>query len=94
VGEPRAAIEDRRPGLAEHAAVRDRLSDELDGSLSASEQESLRRHLDACPSCRAFRQTLRKTVELSEQLPRPRLPAETKRRLVEQVDERHVQVRP
>jgi anti-sigma factor RsiW len=86
VGEPQAATQDRHPAaLAEHAAVRDRLSDELDGELSASEREFIRRHLDACPSCRAFRQTFRKVVELSGHLPSPRLPAEARRRVVEQL---------
>jgi predicted anti-sigma-YlaC factor YlaD len=94
VDEPRAAIEDRRSGLAEHAAVRDRLSDELEGSLSASEQEGIRRHLDACPSCRAFRTTLRRVVELAEQLPRPRLSEQARQRLVERLNDRHVQVSP
>ena len=85
VSEPRAAIQNGRPALEEHAAVRDRLSDELEGSLSSSEQEFIRRLLDACPSCRAFRQTLRKVVELSGQLPSPRLSAQARRRFVEQL---------
>jgi predicted anti-sigma-YlaC factor YlaD len=69
--------------VAEHAAIRDRLSDELEGSLSSSEQEFIRRHLDACPSCRAFRRTLRKVIEVSAQLPRPRLSASARQRLAE-----------
>jgi predicted anti-sigma-YlaC factor YlaD len=84
VGEPQASQAERPAALAEHAAVRDRLSDELEGSLSSSEQEFIRRHLDACPSCRAFRRTLRKVIELSEQLPRSRLSASARQRLAEQ----------
>jgi predicted anti-sigma-YlaC factor YlaD len=69
----------------EHAAVRDRLSDFLDGTLSPGEQERIRQHLDLCEPCRAFRNTLGRTIEVLGALPRRRLPDEAKRRILDQL---------
>jgi hypothetical protein len=85
----RAAIgRDTRVGVIElnHADVRDRLSDYLDGSLSPAEQERIRQHLDECESCRAFRNTLGRVVEVLHELPRRRLSDEAKRRVLDQVN--------
>lgn len=74
-------------GLAEmdHFAVRGRLSDYIDGSLSESEAEQLREHLSGCRACRAFHSTLQETVRLAGGLPRPQLQPGAKRRIAERI---------
>jgi anti-sigma factor RsiW len=74
-------------GLAEmdHRAVRERLSDYAEGSLSPAETEQVREHLAACAACRVFQSTLQETVRLTGGLPRPQLPGGTKRRIAERI---------
>jgi predicted anti-sigma-YlaC factor YlaD len=74
-------------GQLDHARIRERLSDDLDGSLSSAEQERIYQHLDGCDACRAFRNTLRKVVDVTGQLPTPRLPGEAKQRIIAQLQE-------
>lgn len=69
----------------DHVAVRERLSEYLEESLSESEHERIREHLEACPSCRAFRNTLDRVIDLAGQLPARRLPDEAKRDLLDRV---------
>jgi RNA polymerase sigma-70 factor (ECF subfamily) len=58
-----------------------RLSEYLDGDLPAERCERIRRHLAVCPTCRAFTNTLRKTVELCRKLPPHPLPPDVRRTL-------------
>ena len=58
-----------------------RLSDFLDGELTAALCEEIRAHMDGCEPCQAFTRTLRDTVELCRQLPSTPLPADVKREL-------------
>ena len=69
----------------DHQAVRDRLSDYLEESLSEGEHARIREHLDSCPSCQAFSRTLERVVELAAQLPPRRLSDQAKRDLLDQV---------
>jgi anti-sigma factor RsiW len=71
----------------DHAQVRDLLSDYLDGSLPAAERERVRLHLDDCDACRAFGNTLGKLIDVTRQLPPPRLREEAKQRILEQLHE-------
>jgi len=69
----------------EHVRVRELLSDYLDGLLSPPEREPIRRHLDGCDTCRAFRNTLAKVVEVAAQFPTPRLREAAKQRILDQL---------
>jgi anti-sigma factor RsiW len=71
----------------DHAHVRDLLSDYLDGTLSPAEQERTAEHLVDCEACRAFRNTLRKVIETSSQLPEPHMRDEARQRILSQLEE-------
>lgn len=73
-----------------HSQVRERLSDYLDGSLAERDANVVRSHLDVCPSCRAFRETLRQTVDLLGTAPAPQAPSRAKQRLLDRVQAAHV----
>ena len=81
---PGTRRDDRAVAIVEvdHLAVREHLSEYLDGALSEGEHERIRDHLEACPACRAFGNTLERVVELTNQLPARRLPDEGKRDLL------------
>ena len=51
--------------------TRGRLSEAIDGQLSAAEETALESHLAVCPACRAFAFELRRAVEACRRLPRP-----------------------
>ncbi|MDW8325396.1 MAG: zf-HC2 domain-containing protein [Anaerolineales bacterium] len=59
----------------------DGLSAYLDGEASAELCAEIERHLAGCADCRVMVDTLRKTVLLYRELPRPDFPAEARRRL-------------
>ena len=54
------------------------LSDFLDGDLPAKNCRELERHLDGCPPCIAYLESLRTTVEACRKYPAPRAPAPSK----------------
>ncbi|GBC76685.1 hypothetical protein HRbin08_00147 [bacterium HR08] len=56
-----------------------RLSEFLDGELSADVCAHIRAHLEECAPCRAFLRTLEATVRLCDQLPAAPLPDEIRR---------------
>ncbi len=58
-----------------------RLSEFLDGELTAELCRELQQHLEGCAPCEAFAHTLRQTVELCRQLPSRPLPEDVKREL-------------
>jgi anti-sigma factor RsiW len=60
-----------------------RLSEYLDRELDPGVCQRLETHLDGCPPCRAFLDSLRRTVSLVGGLDRPRLDATTRRRVVD-----------
>lgn len=51
-----------------------RLSEYLDGELTARESQTIRKHLDGCMNCKSFLKTLEKTVELCRQYPAHEVP--------------------
>ena len=69
-----------------HAAIRDRLSDYLDGSLPTPELEETRQHLDSCTDCQAYWRTLLRLINTTGQLPRRSLPRAVRERLVSLLD--------
>jgi anti-sigma factor RsiW len=56
-----------------------RLSEYLDGNLSTRVYKEIQQHLAVCPECRAFSNTLRKTIELCRRLPHAPVPSELSR---------------
>jgi anti-sigma factor RsiW len=68
---------------ADHEDILDQLSEYLDGSLSAAEAERIQQHLDGCARCQAFYRTLGTVVGATRELPPEALPADTRRRLID-----------
>jgi anti-sigma factor RsiW len=64
-----------------HHELRAHLSDYLDGSMSPGVRRRVDAHLEQCPNCRAFRDTLRQTIHALDSLSHHRAPAEAKDRL-------------
>ena len=62
-------------------AIRDRLSEHLDGTLGEREGEQLKAHLAAYPACRAFANALEATIRAIRELPREQVPAAARGRL-------------
>ena len=60
-----------------------RLSEFIDGDLDGPECVVFSRHIEDCAPCIAFVDSLRKTVDLSRQLPVPVIPEEFRRHLIE-----------
>lgn len=66
-----------------HDALRDLLSDYLDGSLPEAEQRQVEEHLARCPDCQAFCATLRATIDAVSGLPRAAAPRSARQRLLD-----------
>jgi len=62
------------------------LSEYLDGEASADLCAEIERHLAECADCRVLVDTLRKTVSLYRELPRPEMPAGARERLYTSLD--------
>jgi anti-sigma factor RsiW len=59
------------------------LSEYIDNELDPGICAGLEEHLDDCPPCRAFLESLRRTVDLTRELPKQKLPEEIRQELVE-----------
>lgn len=68
-----------------HADVRASLSDYLDDALAQSDRRRLEGHLLACRACSAYLATLRATVQATEELPKPKAPAQSRARILDRV---------
>jgi anti-sigma factor RsiW len=64
----------------------DGLSDYLDGEAPDELCAEIERHLAGCDKCRIVVDTLRKTVTLYRQLPRPEMAASARERLYKRLD--------
>jgi anti-sigma factor (TIGR02949 family) len=71
------------PGSEECRALFARLSEYLDGELGQDLCAKLEGHMSDCPPCRAFLDSLRRTVELTRDLPETPLPDDLRRELLE-----------
>jgi anti-sigma factor RsiW len=71
----------------DHTAIRDWLSEYLDGSLPESDRSTVEDHLRGCGSCRAYEATLDATRRAVQALPREQASASAKQRLLEIVDQ-------
>lgn len=69
------------PGCRELAS---RLSEYLDQEVDPAVCAEIEGHLDDCPPCRDFLESIRRTVHLVREVPEPAaLPDDVKRRIVE-----------
>lgn len=71
------------PHIARCQECVDLLVDYLEGELPAERARALEIHLDLCPSCVAFLNTYRGTVDVARSLPVDEIPAEVTRRLID-----------
>jgi anti-sigma factor (TIGR02949 family) len=71
------------PGSPECMELLGRLSDYLDDDLPQDACRQLEEHLEDCPQCVAFLESLRRTVALVRSDPRPEVPEELRRRIVD-----------
>lgn len=60
-----------------------RLSEYLDGELDPEMCSRLEGHIEDCPPCVAFLESLRRTVAAARDLPSRELPEDLKKRLLE-----------
>ena len=60
-----------------------RLSEYLDGELDPEICTGIEDHMEDCPPCQAFLESLRRTVDLARELPEHEIPEEMIRELVE-----------
>ncbi len=58
------------------------LFDLVAGQLPPEHRENVEQHLGLCPSCVAYLEGYRLTVQMTRQLPRPTLPPELARQLL------------
>ena len=61
--------------------VLDHICEELDTKLSSAKCRELKRHLERCPNCTAYLDSLRKTITLYGSSPNPRLPQKVRKQL-------------
>ncbi len=59
------------------------LSEYLDGEIDPAVCTGFEEHMDDCPPCQAFLESLRRTVDLTRSLPDQELPEELKQELIE-----------
>jgi predicted anti-sigma-YlaC factor YlaD len=61
------------------------VEDELDTKLSYPQFRGFKSHLDRCPNCRAYLDSLRKTIWLYRHYPIPHQPVGSRRRVLRAV---------
>ncbi|MCX6145191.1 MAG: zf-HC2 domain-containing protein [Ignavibacteriales bacterium] len=61
--------------------VLNHICEELDTKLTSAKCRELKRHLERCPNCTAYLDSLRKTIMLYSSTPNPRLPQKARRQL-------------
>jgi hypothetical protein len=57
------------------------IQERLDYQLSRSAYRQIKRHIERCPNCTAYLDSLKKTVYLYRHEPDPRLPSRTRKKL-------------
>lgn len=70
------------PGSRGCREVFARLSEYLDGEIDPAVCAGFEAHMDDCPPCQAFLESLRRTVDLTRSLPDRELPEELRRELI------------
>jgi anti-sigma factor RsiW len=62
------------------------ICDNLDAELNSARCREVRKHLDACPDCTAYLDSVKKTVFLYRTAPSPKVPAAAHERLFRTID--------
>jgi anti-sigma factor RsiW len=57
------------------------ICENLDDDLDSPECREIKRHLDGCPNCLAYLDSLKKTVMLYQAFPHPRLTKKARKRI-------------
>jgi RNA polymerase sigma-70 factor (ECF subfamily) len=57
------------------------ICENLDEKIDSPQCREIRRHLDRCPSCVAYLDSLKKTIRLYRAYPPPRLPQKARKKL-------------
>lgn len=57
------------------------ICEELDTRMNSAKCRALKRHLETCPNCTAYLDSLRKTITLYSTSPNPRLPGKVRNEL-------------
>ena len=63
------------------------ICENLDQDLNSPQCRQIRRHLEECPDCRAYLETLRKTVTLYRVAPTPALSSRITKKLLKSLRE-------
>ncbi len=58
------------------------ICEELDADITSRRCREIRRHLTLCPNCRAYLDSLKKTVRLYARMSAPRPSSQTRRRFL------------
>jgi RNA polymerase sigma-70 factor (ECF subfamily) len=75
-----------RPGSPRCRELFERLSEYLDGELESGICAETETHLEDCPPCRDFLESLRRTVGILNRLPAEPVPDEIRRRIRDSVE--------
>lgn len=59
------------------------ICENLDQDTNSPQCRAIRKHLERCPECRTYLQSLKKTVKMYRLLPAPRVPRQVHRDLFE-----------
>jgi hypothetical protein len=62
--------------------VLNHICEELDTKLTSAKCRELKRHLEHCPNCTAYLDSLRKTITLYSSTPNPRVPRNARKKLL------------
>lgn len=57
------------------------ICDHLDEEITSPRCRQIKQHLEGCPNCRAYLDSLKKTIVLYKAMPEPPVPADTHREL-------------
>jgi RNA polymerase sigma-70 factor (ECF subfamily) len=57
------------------------ICENLDEKINSPQCREIRRHLDRCPNCVAYLDSLKKTIRLYRAYPQPRLPEKARKKL-------------
>jgi len=54
---------------------------DLDEHIDSAECRAIKKHLESCPNCTAYLDSLKKTVLIYQRIPNPRFPAKSRKKL-------------
>jgi len=61
------------------------ICENLDQDINSPQCRQIKRHLEGCPNCRAYLETLRKTITLYRVAPAPELSSSVKKKLLKSI---------